>query len=83
MSKAKLHIFHTHWSFSVEFRMNYCVVATACVNGDWLVMLLLVSHYQNYCVEHNQILHNDKGHWVLWAVQIHTEQIHDGGQPPS
>jgi len=39
---------------------------------------------QNYCIDRNQILHNDRSQCVLlessWVVQINPKQIHDGGR---
>jgi len=48
--------------------------------------ILTVSYYWNYCIDYNQILHNDRGlqttKWSLWVDRIRAKQIQDGGRPP-
>jgi len=45
--------------------------------------ILKVSCYRNYCIDFNQILHNDRDHQVVsWVVPINAQQIQDGGRPP-
>ena len=45
--------------------------------------ILKVSCYRNYCIDFNQILHNDRDHRVVVVgVPIGTQQNQDGGRPP-
>jgi len=47
--------------------------------------LLKRSHYQNYCIDHNKILQNDRDQRLLSVhfVQISHKQMQDGGRPAS
>ena len=43
------------------------------------------AYYQNCCIDSNQILHSDKDHQMpfVGGPNTHTQQIQDGGRPPS
>jgi len=45
--------------------------------------ILKVSYYRTYCIDFNQILHNDSDHQVVIACGLNsTQQIQDAVRPP-
>ena len=45
--------------------------------------ILTVSYYRNYCIDFNQILHNDRDHKVvIVGGPNRAQQIQGGGRPP-
>jgi len=75
------------WYFS-PFRGSNCPETP--ILGAWIgtfqpnCQILKCSYYKNYCIDHNQILQNDRDpKYSLWVDQICPKEIRDGRLSPS